>query len=834
MGEVFLAYDPVCKRNVALKKIREDLLKYPSIKTRFLQEALIAAGLSHPAIIPIFAIHDRLPDLAYTMPYVEGKTLKELLEKETIPALMQIFLTVCQGVAYAHAMGVLHRDLKPENILVGKYGEVVILDWGLAEQVGTRLKEMSGDEEEIPEVPGLTRPGKTVGTLAFLAPERARGDAASPQTDIYALGVILYQILTLELPFRRKDLATFQRMLPYEMLANPVEIAPHRDIPPSLAKIAERCLAKELSQRYLHVEQMIVDLKAYLDGKPEWQLTAEFDIEQKEPWELQEHVVLAKHVAITRAAEILEWVTLMIGKKPFPGNLRIELDLTLRPGSHGLGVLFNIPPASQREQLPTGDYLWISTEGLELFRSNVEVMEQPGPLLEPGSKILLALEKGETDILVFLNGELRLKYLSQVPFSGAQIGLLFRDTEFTLHRFSVFTGSQSTLVSCLAVGDAFLEADEFDHALTEYRQVAASFPGRPEGWEAIFRSGITLLEQGKRHWGEALEEFGKLGKTAAAPLEYLGKSLVYKQMNDLEEEAKCLELALRKYGSHPLAGRIVDEIVFRLHESAYQRRKAAYLFALIVLRHLPHLFQSSPHQELLSHLKVHSEVPPFLEGAETEIVFAFFLADARSLLEIASDPKASVEMPLLALLFLGKTEAVASHPRLAEAPNVQAALEKSVEPRLPLGIRLYVLTQKLKGKITPELLSLIRDPFPLLYISAILSLHRWDEAKELLDTFSIEEKSDDRSPLYPLFGCYLWAVEGEEIGQAHFAGALETPYPKTPALLGLFLLDKLAPGWEDEALFFEKEALFQYLVLFYTCIDDAAKAKRFRTKLKRL
>jgi eukaryotic-like serine/threonine-protein kinase len=135
MGEVFLAYDPVCKRQVALKQIRHELKDHPIIKERFLREARVAAQLTHPSIVPIFSIERTF----YTMPYVEGETLKQILKKSfeeekegevkhpigsSILALTRVFLAVCEGIAYTHSKGIVHRDLKPDNIIVGKYREV--------------------------------------------------------------------------------------------------------------------------------------------------------------------------------------------------------------------------------------------------------------------------------------------------------------------------------------------------------------------------------------------------------------------------------------------------------------------------------------------------------------------------------------------------------------------------------------------------------------------------------------------------------------------------------------------------------------------------------------
>ena len=225
MGEVFLAHDPVCERPVAIKRIRKEYLKYNSMKQRFLKEAKIAAQLSHPSIIPIHFIHQEDDEAYYTMPYIEGDTLKDILKESiarrragdtphpigsSIPSLIRIFLSVCQAVSFSHSKKILHRDLKPGNIMVGKFGQVLILDWGLAKY---DMEEEIEDDIEIPKsIPHeLTRPGKAVGTLTYMAPERVFNHPSSVQSDIYSLGVILYQVLTLKTPFRRHSVKEFRK-----------------------------------------------------------------------------------------------------------------------------------------------------------------------------------------------------------------------------------------------------------------------------------------------------------------------------------------------------------------------------------------------------------------------------------------------------------------------------------------------------------------------------------------------------------------------------------------------------------------------------------------------
>ncbi len=846
MGEVFLAYDSVCKREIALKKIRDDLLKYKTIHNRFLKEARIAASLTHPSIIPIFSIHEDEKLTYYTMPYIEGKTLKKMLSKSettsqeaSIPSLVRIFLSVAQGIAYCHSKKVLHRDLKPENIIVGKFGEVLILDWGLAELIEEQGEEGS---EEIPEIPSLTRPGKVVGTLPYLAPERILGEEASEKTDLYSLGVILYQLLTLKVPFKRIDLANSQKTVQFEQFTDPREIAPFREIPPQLALIAKKALTPSKEARYQHVTEMITDIENYIEGNPEWLFTQELTINNKACWEFQENILLAKHIAITRSTDIMEWVSLMVSKHSFGGNIKVELAIKLGKAGSGIGLIVNVPTPAERKDLMDGYCLWIGSEdnpGLKLFCSNIEVTSMPDIFLKKNENQTLHVEKTENHLRFFLNGALVCDYTSNSPLRGSHIGLLYRDADFELKHLKVFIGSHNLNVSCLAVPDALLASKNFAGALSEYRRIAHSFPGRIEGREAIFRSGVTLLENAsttkklkakKQLFSLALEEFGALHGAAGEPLEYLGKSLVYKAMGETSEEIKCLELAIRKYVKHPLLPRLIEHIVFRLHESAKYNRLAAYHLALLTLRLLPQIFDNPDNRKLIASLEAYAEPLDFLHTKDAIIHLSFVLAKPLPLLESIESGK-NVEDALFALLKLGCIKILKENSAAKDNKEIQGALENKAYSKRAL---LYILETALDEGKAKEVLPLAKE-CDLLHIRALLSLRKWQEAGALLEAYPLEVVTDENSPLYPLFGCYLWMTEGEKIGRAHFSGFLETAYPRTPALLGYFLNKKiqLDSGWIKEAFFFEKVSLYRDLILFYRCLNNSAKAKFFEEKLKK-
>lgn len=912
MGEVLLVYDPVCERQVALKKIREDLMQYKTMQDRFLREAHVAAQLTHPSIIAIYSINQDKNGIYYTMPYVEGETLKQILraarehEKTgeavshlgvSIPTLIRIFLNVCQAIAYCHSKGVLHRDLKPENIIVGKYGEVLILDWGLADFVHHFSKE-DMEEIQVQIEEDLTKPGKVVGTLAYMAPERALDEPSTKQTDIYSLGVILYQLLTLRLPFQRESIQTFRQQLKYERWTDPAEIAPYRDIPRHLADIAKKCLASSKEERYQHVEELIAELENYIEGRPEWIPSAHLRIDRKEDWEFQENVLLAKHIAITRGTDVMEWVSLMISKASFSGNTKIEAKVKLGPNNSGLGILLNVPEASERKGLEDGYCLWISSNEAccKLFRSNVEVMHVADVSLEEDMRHRVLIEKSDHHLRFFLDDVLKLSYISHTPQNGTHVGLLYRDEDFQIEDFTVFVGSQNVTVNCLAVPDAFLANKNFAKALSEYRRIGYSFPGRAEGREALFRAGITLLEEARTKKNKSeqdrlylltLEEFGKLRSTPGAPLEYLGKSLVYKAQGEIEEEIKCLELTLRKYPKHPLLPILIEHIVFRLHEASYHNRTEAYHFALLSLRHLPHIFSNDDNQHLIDSLKKHWEPLFFIEtpvrfsnlemqNTHIAIQLAFWLAKPITLVEIienilpTDDEKITlISNGLFALLNLGCYEwtrdlinAVkdSQHPfqhieiaLLCQEKGIKQALNafaafapKTLSYQEVLLIFYFMISAIDQGKeqlMVPFLETCFstyarEDENTLLgplKLWSYLAQNRWEEVEQLLNTYPIDFLNQESCPLYFPFTCWLWATKGREIAMSHFSGVSGTWNPPTPALLSYYLMGKvdLKKGWIKRAFYWEKVQLFRQLVIFYQCAESPLKTKYFKKLLKK-
>lgn len=916
MGEVFLAYDTTCGRRLALKQIRPDLIEHKQLHNRFLKEARITSQLIHPAIIPIYAIHSAAEQTYYTMPYIEGITLKQLLRtarqnerlgqkkenhSESIPSLIRIFLSICQAVAYAHSKHVLHRDLKPENIIVGQYGQIVILDWGLAKLIKNSAIEEDIPEEKEDEHPHhhLTRIGKVVGTVAYMTPERALGHPANYQTDIYSLGVILFQLLTLKFPFNRPSLKSFRENMDKEKVLDPAEVAPYRDVPRSLSRVVMKCLAPHPEQRYQTVDELIHDLENYIEGRSEWFQIAELDVKNKADWEFQENVLIAEHIVLSHASDISDWVSLMISKASFQTNIKLESMVKIGERGHGIGFLLSLPEAAERTHLNDGFCLWIGVEGsksTKLLRSTVEVVHAPDISLRRHEWYKIRIEKIENNIYFYLNEVLQFTYISHLPLAGTHIGIISRDADFTLNNFQVYIGSQNVMVNCLAVPDAFLAHKNYSVALNEYRRIGYSFPGRAEGREAMFRAGITLLEQANVTsdpkaknilYDLAHEEFHKLHNTPGAPLEYLGKALVYQSLGDYEEEAKCFELAYRRYPNHPLLPILQEQIVYRMHDSSRRSRQATFNFILLILRFLPHVANSPHTKKLLNSLERHWEPLFFFQNdPETEnseklknlafgLKLAFWLEKPYVIDELIDEllgmetlHAISIGNALFCLIEMGswelaKTklkEVVQAYEKekltyfnpfkdllditiLSHTDSLDSAIKAYIKyPHLPQAkhserVLIYLMERALNLNQTAHVHILaqysknqeLSQDAHLRVIAndiwAYLLENNAKKAGELIHSFPLEFLNQETTILHFLYGCWLYVTEGKEIASIHFSGVFEVLYPRSWTLFSYFFRGKMIDdsAWKAKSFPWERKQLQRQLTLFHHLSGERQK-----------
>ena len=284
MGAIYQAYDMSLRRSSVLKIILPHIKKKPGQVVRFVDEARITGRLEHPNIIPINDIGVLENDQVFiSMKYVHGEQLRTILKniengdpeytsKYTLYTLLTIFRKVCDACAFAHSKGVIHRDIKPENIMVGDYGEVLLVDWGLAklkdkpeETIYTEYDRLKAENIAATQ----SQVGAVKGTPAYMSPEQARGlvDQIDKRTDIFLLGTTLYTIAALHEPFTGRDI--------YEVVTNsencnftpPHLRTPERQIPEELCNIIVRAMQKNPDDRYQCVEELCEDIDALMEGR---------------------------------------------------------------------------------------------------------------------------------------------------------------------------------------------------------------------------------------------------------------------------------------------------------------------------------------------------------------------------------------------------------------------------------------------------------------------------------------------------------------------------------------------------------------------------------------
>jgi len=249
MGEVYLAEDTKLDRKIALKFLPKELTREDDAKQRFVQEARAAARLDHPKICSIYEIDETQDGQMFmVMAFYDGQTLKDKIASRPLPLAEAIDITIqiAEGLKKAHENEIVHRDIKPANILITKDNTVKILDFGLAKLKGQTK---------------LTKNGTTLGTVAYMSPEQAQGENVDHRTDIWSLGVVLYEMITGQLPFKGE----YEQAILYSIMNEEPEplTALRTNIPLKLEEMVKKLLAKDPAQRYQHVDDMLVDLKNF-------------------------------------------------------------------------------------------------------------------------------------------------------------------------------------------------------------------------------------------------------------------------------------------------------------------------------------------------------------------------------------------------------------------------------------------------------------------------------------------------------------------------------------------------------------------------------------------
>jgi len=251
MGEVYLAEDIELNRKVALKFLPPHLCQDADCRARFKREAQAAAKLSHPNIITIHEVSEYNGRPYFVMEYIEGESLADFIKKRdnSLDKIIDLSIQICEGLNKAHQAGIIHRDIKPSNILIDPDGRAKILDFGLA--------ALKGDKK-------LTKTGSTLGTINYMSPEQTRGENLDHRSDIFSLGVILYEMIAGQPPFKGEHEPGIMYSIQYE---EPEPLARYKTgVSDDIQRIVDKTLSKERSLRYQHADELSADLKRLISA----------------------------------------------------------------------------------------------------------------------------------------------------------------------------------------------------------------------------------------------------------------------------------------------------------------------------------------------------------------------------------------------------------------------------------------------------------------------------------------------------------------------------------------------------------------------------------------
>ncbi len=324
LGEVLVAHDQELHREVALKRMQERNADDPDSRSRFLLEAEITGGLEHPGIVPVYGLgtyEDGRP--YYAMRFIRGDSLKDALARFhsaegpsqssgaralELRQFLGRFIAVCNAIAYAHARGVVHRDIKPANIMLGKYGETLVVDWGLAkplDRVDPTVEAAEGTlTPTFANISMSTQMGSTIGTPQYMSPEQAEGrlDLLGTASDVYSLGATLYSLLTGKSPFEGSDIGAILRKVQLGQFSRPSKVDP--SVPLPLDAICLKAMALEPESRYASPRDLADDIEHWLADEPvaAW----------REPWRIKARRWISRHRTLVTGAASATLVAVVV------------------------------------------------------------------------------------------------------------------------------------------------------------------------------------------------------------------------------------------------------------------------------------------------------------------------------------------------------------------------------------------------------------------------------------------------------------------------------------------------------------------------------------------
>ncbi len=670
MGEVFLAYDSTLERGVALKRMRPDRILDPIVRRRFDVEARVTAFLQHPSIIPVYEYKKEQDNAYYTMRPVEGLTLGDVLEELRDPKLkrgqrwstarlLRLFLQAANAVAYAHSKGVIHRDLKPENIMIGPFEEVLVLDWGMAKFVGETDTSMS--QLKIP--PSLTKVNRhqqhstLVGTPSYMAPEQLRNEPATYRTDVFSLGIILYELLALRLPWPEGNFEDMLRWMREELPA-PTRLQPSRGIPARLDDVCLRALSYHPNERYPSVSSFADEVADAIEGRARWE--SHLEGRERDRWHIADGRARVDGNQITLTSRGQRRSFRYFYQNRLSDNVRVEFDLKVKRGRHTLKVWLNAE-LDENYNVRRGYSVTIIADHqrlVSLKRSGREVAGAMAPELEPKRWYRVVVERYDDRISLKIGRNEVYSYRDPIPLHGGLVGLSGLSDGVQLRRLEVSSRGSDAAVSCLSIPDAFYNRGFFDDARAEYRKIADSQAGRTEGRLAEFRAGLCLLELARR--ARTTERRVALVEQAARDfsprpdeqscLMALGHTIVASERRDFDGVFQSLSRALIAFPNDPHISTVHEWVLGRLHSLRPDRdRRLVAEILPLALTHLTDDWGRRIVRECVARVQRTWETPSFftrrskyrdgdlVNRAETQIFLGFWSGRAEIIVRAVRD-----------------------------------------------------------------------------------------------------------------------------------------------------------------------------------------------------